>query len=95
VYNEPTVGVGMPIISTLHDLVQTGDVITRIEGVFSGTMSYLFNKFAPTSSSGGNWSDIVKEARALGSTEPDPRDDLNSLDVAILLSRPFLFLWSP
>lgn len=82
VYHESSVGAGMPIISTLHDLIQTGDVITRIEGVFSGTMSYLFNKFAPTSGSGGNWSDIVKEAKALGFTEPDPRDDLNGLDVA-------------
>jgi homoserine dehydrogenase len=82
VYHESSVGAGMPIISTLNDLVQTGDEIARIEGVFSGTMSYLFNKFAPTSGSGGKWSNIVKEAKELGFTEPDPRDDLNGLDVA-------------
>jgi homoserine dehydrogenase len=82
VYHESSVGAGMPIISTLNDLVQTGDEVTRIEGVFSGTMSYLFNKFSPTSGSGGKWSDIVKEAKKLGFTEPDPRDDLNGLDVA-------------
>jgi homoserine dehydrogenase len=41
VYDKSTVGAGMPIISTLNDLVQTGDEITRIEGVFSGTMSYV------------------------------------------------------
>jgi homoserine dehydrogenase len=82
VYHESTVGAGMPIISTLNDLVQTGDEITRIAGVFSGTMSYLFNKFAPTLGSGGRWSDIVKVAKELGFTEPDPRDDLNGLDVA-------------
>ncbi|KAH8688797.1 putative homoserine dehydrogenase [Talaromyces proteolyticus] len=81
-YHESSVGAGLPIISTLKDLVQTGDEITRIEGVFSGTMSHLFNKFAPTSGSGGKWSNIVREAKELGFTEPDPRDDLNGLDVA-------------
>lgn len=82
VYHESSVGAGMPIISTLKELVQTGDEVTRIEGVFSGTMSFLFNQFAPTSGQAGKWSEIVKKAKELGYTEPDPRDDLNGLDVA-------------
>lgn len=72
----------MPVISTLKDLVDTGDEVTKIEGVFSGTMSFLFNSFAPLSGSGGKWSEEVKKAKELGYTEPDPRDDLNGLDVA-------------
>lgn len=82
VYHESSVGAGLPVISTLKDLVDTGDKITKIEGVFSGTMSFLFNSFAPTEGQGGKWSDEVKNAKSLGYTEPDPRDDLNGLDVA-------------
>lgn len=82
VYHESSVGAGLPVISTLKDLVETGDRVTRVEGVFSGTMSFLFNSFAPTEGKGGRWSDEVKRAKALGYTEPDPRDDLNGLDVA-------------
>lgn len=82
VYHESSVGAGLPVISTLKDLVDTGDEVTKIEGVFSGTMSFLFNSFAPTSGSGGTWSAEVKKAKDLGYTEPDPRDDLNGLDVA-------------
>ena len=83
IYHESSVGAGLPVISTLDDLIRTGDTVTRIEGVFSGTMSFLFNTFAPASgSSGGQWSKIVGEAKAAGYTEPDPRDDLNGMDVA-------------
>ncbi|KAJ3547499.1 hypothetical protein NM208_g1476 [Fusarium decemcellulare] len=82
VYHECSVGAALPIISTIKELLATGDEITRIEGVFSGTMSYLFNTFAPTQGIGGKWSDEVKKAKLLGYTEPDPRDDLNGLDVA-------------
>lgn len=82
VYHESSVGAGLPVISTLKDLVETGDKVTKIEGVFSGTMSFLFNSFAPTQGQGSSWSDEVKKAKALGYTEPDPRDDLNGLDVA-------------
>ncbi|TQS35785.1 hypothetical protein Golomagni_03783 [Golovinomyces magnicellulatus] len=82
VYHESSVGAGLPIISTLKDLVDTGDEILKIEGVFSGTMSFLFDSFAPVEGSGGSWSAEVKRARELGFTEPDPRDDLNGLDVA-------------
>ncbi|GAM39462.1 hypothetical protein TCE0_034r11032 [Talaromyces pinophilus] len=84
VYHESTVGAGLPVLSTLRDLVATGDEVTRIEGVFSGTLSFLFNTFAPVSASGpsANWSDVVSQAKELGYTEPDPRDDLNGMDVA-------------
>lgn len=83
VYHESSVGAGLPVISTLKDLVATGDSVTRIEGVFSGTMSFLFNTFAPADGSGsGTWSQIVAKAKEAGYTEPDPRDDLNGMDVA-------------
>lgn len=83
VYHESSVGAGLPVISTLKDLVATGDQLTRIEGVFSGTMSYLFNTFSPVDNSpSGSWSVIVAKAKEAGFTEPDPRDDLNGMDVA-------------
>ncbi|KIW37548.1 uncharacterized protein PV06_10195 [Exophiala oligosperma] len=83
VYHESSVGAGLPVISTLKDLVATGDQVTKIEGVFSGTMSFLFNSFAPVDGSGkGKWSEIVSQAKDAGYTEPDPRDDLNGMDVA-------------
>lgn len=82
-YHESSCGAGLPLISTLKDLVNTGDQITKIEGIFSGTMSFLFNEFAPASGSGkGKWSEIVSQAKDAGYTEPDPRDDLNGMDVA-------------
>ena len=90
IYHESSVGAGLPVISTLKDLVDTGDDVTRIEGVFSGTMSFLFNSFAPVEGRGGKWSAEVKKAKELGYTEPDPRDDLNGLDVArklVILAR--------
>jgi homoserine dehydrogenase len=82
IYHESSVGAGLPVISTLKDLVETGDEVIRIEGVFSGTMSFLFNSFQPTSGGGGKFSAEVKTAKEKGFTEPDPRDDLNGLDVA-------------
>ena len=90
IYHESSVGAGLPVISTLKDLVETGDDVSRIEGVFSGTMSFLFNSFAPVGGGGGKWSTEVKKAKDLGYTEPDPRDDLNGLDVArklVILAR--------
>jgi aspartokinase/homoserine dehydrogenase 1 len=83
---EATVGAGLPIIQTLRDLRQTGDEITRIEGIFSGTLAYLFNVFDGRES----FSSIVRTAKAKGYTEPDPRDDLSGMDVArklIILAR--------
>ncbi|KAE8413129.1 homoserine dehydrogenase-domain-containing protein [Aspergillus pseudocaelatus] len=82
IFHESSVGAGLPIISTLKDLIITGDEITRIQGVFSGTMSFLFNSFAPTEGQGEKWSVAVRKAKQLGYTEPDPRDDLKGLDVA-------------
>ncbi|HEY3390995.1 MAG TPA: bifunctional aspartate kinase/homoserine dehydrogenase I, partial [Prolixibacteraceae bacterium] len=75
---ETNVGAGLPIISTLQDLVLSGDKILKIEGVMSGTLSYIFNTFSAKRS----FSKTVIEARKQGYTEPDPRDDLNGLDVA-------------
>lgn len=83
---ETNVGAGLPVIQTVRDLVQTGDEIESVEGVFSGTLAYLFNRFDGTRP----FSDIVLEARAKGFTEPDPRDDLSGMDVArklIILAR--------
>lgn len=82
VYHETTVGAGLPIISTLNDLVDTGDKVEKIEGIFSGTLSYIFNQFSTPSGSTAKFSEIVAKAKSLGYTEPDPRDDLNGLDVA-------------
>ncbi|KAH8827412.1 homoserine dehydrogenase-domain-containing protein [Flagelloscypha sp. PMI_526] len=82
--NESTAGAGLPIIGTLKDLVATGDKILKIEGVFSGTMSYIFNNFSPAtpSSSLPSFSEVVKIAKQEGYTEPHPADDLNGFDVA-------------
>ena len=83
---ETTVGAALPIIGTLRDLRETGDEIRSIEGIFSGTLAYLFNVFDGSKP----FSTLVREARDAGYTEPDPRDDLSGLDVArklIILSR--------
>ncbi|KAJ7037982.1 homoserine dehydrogenase-domain-containing protein [Mycena alexandri] len=80
--NEATVGAGLPVIGTLKDLVTTGDKILKIEGVFSGTMSYIFNEFSTGKADGPAFSSVVKIAREKGYTEPHPADDLNGFDVA-------------
>lgn len=82
VYHEATVGAGLPIIGTLRDLIQTGDKVVKIEGIFSGTLSYIFNEFSTPTANDVSFSEVVKVAKSLGYTEPDPRDDLNGLDVA-------------
>lgn len=85
-FYEATVGAGLPIIRTLQGLLETGDKILRIEGIFSGTLSYIFNNFKGTR----YFSDVVAEAKEAGFTEPDPRDDLSGTDVArkvIILAR--------
>ncbi|KAH9616048.1 hypothetical protein KSS87_005894 [Heliosperma pusillum] len=85
-FYEATVGAGLPIISTLRGLLETGDKILSIEGIFSGTLSYIFNKFKGKRS----FSEVVEEAKQAGYTEPDPRDDLSGTDVArkvIILAR--------
>jgi aspartokinase/homoserine dehydrogenase 1 len=83
---EATVGAGLPVIHTLKDLVETGDEIRSISGIFSGTLAYLFNLFDGTRP----FSEIVREAKSKGYTEPDPRDDLSGTDVArkaVILAR--------
>jgi aspartokinase/homoserine dehydrogenase 1 len=83
---EATVGAGLPVIQTLRSQLDTGDELTEVEGVFSGTLAWLFNRFDGTVP----FSQLVSEARALGYTEPDPRDDLGGLDVArklVILAR--------
>lgn len=74
---ETNVGAGLPVLSTLEDLIASGDRIIRIEGVLSGTMSYIFNNMQE----GVRFSRIVAEAKRLGYTEPDPREDLGGADV--------------
>ena len=74
---ETNVGAGLPIISTLNDLISSGDRILKIEAVLSGTISYIFNTF----SEANRFSEVVKKAQAIGLSEPDPRDDLNGVDV--------------
>jgi aspartokinase/homoserine dehydrogenase 1 len=75
---EATVGAGLPVIQTLRDLRETGDEIRRIEGILSGTLSYLFNAWDGRQP----FSAVVRDARHKGYTEPDPRDDLTGMDVA-------------
>jgi aspartokinase/homoserine dehydrogenase 1 len=83
---ETTVGAGLPIIQTLENLTETGDRVHHIEGILSGTLSYLFNAF----DGDRPFSDILTQAKAEGFTEPDPRDDLSGMDVArkvVILAR--------
>ncbi len=75
---EANVGAGLPIVSTLRDLIASGDEIVRIEGILSGTLSYLFNTFDGSTP----FSALVREAHRMGFTEPDPREDLSGQDVA-------------
>ena len=76
---ETNVGAGLPLIDTLKLLHLSGEDITRIKGVFSGTLSYVFNQFSVRDE---KFSTIVKEAMEKGFTEPDPREDLSGNDVA-------------
>jgi len=75
---EANVGAGLPIVSTLRDLIASGDVVSKIEGIFSGTLSYLFNQFDGSVP----FSALVRDAHRMGLTEPDPREDLSGRDVA-------------
>jgi len=83
---EATVGAGLPIITTLRDLLDTGDEVLAVEGILSGTLAWLFNRFDGSQP----FSALVEAARAAGYTEPDPRDDLSGTDVArklVILAR--------
>lgn len=83
---ETTVGAGLPVINTLNDLIQTGDEIKKIEGIVSGTLAWLFSNYDGTKP----FSSLVYQAKEMGYTEPDPRDDLSGMDVArktVILAR--------
>jgi aspartokinase/homoserine dehydrogenase 1 len=77
-FYEANVGAGLPVISTLRDLIASGDRIIKVEGIVSGTLSYLFNTFDGTVP----FSALVRDAQSKGLTEPDPREDLSGQDVA-------------
>jgi len=77
-FYETTVGAALPVISTLCDLIYTGDDVRSVRGIFSGTLAYLFNVYDGTTP----FSEIVRAAKENGYTEPDPRDDLSGMDVA-------------
>lgn len=76
---ETNVGAGLPLIDTIKLLHLSGENITKIKGIFSGTLSYIFNNF---SIEDRKFSEILKEAIVNGYTEPDPREDLCGNDVA-------------
>ena len=75
---ETNVGAGLPLIDTIKLLHLSGENITKIKGVFSGTLSYLFNNFSVEDK---KFSEVLQEAIDKGFTEPDPREDLNGNDV--------------
>ena len=74
---ETNVGAGLPILTTIKDLMDSGDRFIKVEGVLSGSLSYIFNTYKP----GMKFSEVVKDARDRGYTEPDPREDLSGNDV--------------
>ena len=75
---ETNVCSAMPVIKTVRELISSGDEVIKIDGILSGTLSYIFNEMKR----GNKFGEIVADAREKGFTEPDPRDDLNGLDVA-------------
>ncbi|XP_024531908.1 uncharacterized protein LOC9642308 [Selaginella moellendorffii] len=75
---ESTVGAAMPVIATLNRLLNSGDSIKKIVGALSGTLGFVMSRLEY----GESFSDIVRQAKELGYTEPDPRDDLGGMDVA-------------
>lgn len=74
---ETNVGAGLPVIGTLNDLLLSGDTISKIEAVLSGTLNFVFNNYDGTKS----FAKVVKQAQEEGYTEPDPRLDLSGTDV--------------
>lgn len=75
---ETNVGAGLPIIDTLNNLIASGDKVTSVQAVLSGSLNFVFNNFDDTT----KFYDVVKQAAAEGYTEPDPRIDLSGVDVA-------------
>ncbi len=85
-YYETTVGAGLPVLRPLADLLATGDRVERIEGILSGTAGFILDEVMK----GVAFSDAVRQAHALGYTEPDPRLDLSGTDIArklVILAR--------
>ncbi|WP_430392210.1 homoserine dehydrogenase [Dyella sp. 20L07] len=83
---EATVCAGLPVVQTLRDLLDTGDELLSVDGMFSGTLAWLCHRHDGSRP----FSALVREAHELGYTEPDPRDDLSGLDVArklVILAR--------
>ncbi|KAF6151952.1 hypothetical protein GIB67_010526 [Kingdonia uniflora] len=76
--HESTVGAGLPVITSINRLLASGDTIARIIGSLSGTLGYVMSEVED----GKPFSEVVKAAKGLGYTEPDPRDDLSGMDVA-------------
>jgi homoserine dehydrogenase len=76
---ETNVGAGLPVVQTINDLYFSGEEITKIRGVFSGSVSYIFNRFSNEETS---FSQILADAEKIGLTEPDSREDLSGSDVA-------------
>ncbi|QJC32623.1 bifunctional aspartate kinase/homoserine dehydrogenase I [Enterobacteriaceae endosymbiont of Donacia dentata] len=77
-FYETNVGAGLPIISTLQNLLKTGDKINNFIGILSGSLSFIFGKLEE----GIIFSEAIKIAEKMGFTEPDPRIDLSGIDVA-------------
>jgi homoserine dehydrogenase len=89
---EATVGAGLPVISTLQSLLDSGDTVGRIEAVMSGTLGFLCAELE----AGRPFSEALRDAHARGYTEPDPRDDLSGMDVArkaLILARSMGLPW--
>lgn len=76
---ETNVGAGLPVVQTINDLHFSGEKITKIRGVFSGSLSYIFNRFSTEETL---FSKILLDAEKNGYTEPDSREDLSGNDVA-------------
>lgn len=87
VYGESTVGAGLPILGTLRDLVGTGDEIERVEGVFSGTLSYIFNEYSKVEGGDVKFSEVVKIAKDKGYTVSSSLDLLDVIIVRRFTSR--------
>ena len=75
---ETNVGAGLPIIDTLKNLIASGDKVTQIQAVLSGSLNFIFNNFDEQTS----FYEVVQQAGVEGYTEPDPRIDLSGVDVA-------------
>ncbi len=74
---ETNVCAGLPVLSTLNDLVRSGDQVNKVEAVLSGTLNFLFNEYDGSKS----FTEIIQYAKEAGYTEPDPRLDLSGEDV--------------